>query len=425
MCEVFRTAPSAQPEPGAASLSIDGIVAACRDRRRRAGGAALAYLLARRGTRVTLLERQVDFAREFRGEVLMPTGIEVFAQMGLSKALDAVPHQCVGGFDLFRGVRRMLSLSISALAIDIRAVSQPAMLEMLAAESARFPNFTLERGATVRDLIREGERVVGVAADTAGGPREFRADFVIGTDGRTSVLRKRSGLHQERTPQAFDVVWFRVPAAGFMANNFARAYLWPGHFVLAVPTHGNQIQIAWIIDKGTFGEIRRMAAGGWLDQIVAWVSPDFAAHLCAHRDSLSHPFLLDVICDRLTKWTVPGLLLLGDASHPMSPVGAQGINIALRDAIVAANHLCPALAAGGPALDEAARRIEAERMPEIVEVQGLQQIGPGIMFRKTLLSRIVLSAPMMWLVRAPLFASLFASRFGVFFNGTRPVRLAV
>ena len=389
-------------------------------------GAALAYLLARRGTRITLLERQVDFEREFRGEILMPTGIDVFAQMGLAKALDAVPHQDARGLDLYRGVRRVLSLPIPA-GIGIRAVSQPAMLEMLVAESARFPNFTLERGVTVRDLIRNGERVAGVTADTAQGTREFRADFVIGADGRASVIRKRSGLHQERTPQAFDVVWFKVPEAGFMTAKFARGYLWPGHLVLAIPTYGNQIQIAWIIEKGTFGEVRRMGARGWLDQMVAYVSPDFADHLRAQQGSLSHPFLLDVICDRLTTWTTPGLILLGDASHPMSPVGGQGINIALRDAIVAANQLCPALAAGGDpaALDAAAHRIEAERMPEIVQVQDLQQIGPRLLFRKSPLSRVVLSAPVMSFLRTRLFASLFASRFGVFFNGAMPVRLTV
>jgi 2-polyprenyl-6-methoxyphenol hydroxylase-like FAD-dependent oxidoreductase len=390
-------------------------------------GAALAYLLARRGTRITLLERQVDFEREFRGEVLMPTGIDIFAQMGLGKALDTAPHQCVGGLELYRGVRRVLSLPIPA-GIDIRAVSQPPMLEMLVAEAARSPNFTLERGATVRDLIRDGAgRVIGVTADTAKGTHEFRADFVIGADGRASVIRKRSGLPQERTPQAFDVVWFKIPSAGFMTNHFARAHLWPGHFVLAIPTYGNQIQLAWIIEKGSFGEIRRMGARGWLDRMVEYVSPDFADHLRAQQDSLSHPFLLDVICDRLTKWTAPGLLLLGDASHPMSPVGGQGINIALRDAIVAANQLCPALAAGGDpaALDAAAHRIETERIPEIVRVQDLQQIGPRLLFRKSPLSHVVLSAPVMSFLRTRLFASLFASNFGVFFNGAMPVRLTV
>src|SRR6185503_18483078 len=104
-----------------------------------------------------------------------------------------------------------------------------------------------------------------------------------------------------------------------------------------------RLQIAWIIAKGSFGELRRHVIAGWLTEMAAHGSADLAAHLLAQRDAITHPFLLDVICDRLERWTVPGLLLLGDAAHPMSPVGAQGINIALRDALVAANHLIPAL----------------------------------------------------------------------------------
>lgn len=388
-------------------------------------GATLAYLLARRGVRVTMLERQVDFAREFRGEILMPSGIDAFAQMGLAGQLAAVPQARVEGLELYRGLNRALSLSIAATGPHIAAVSQPAMLEMLVAEAARFANFTLERGATVRDLLHIDGRVAGVTMDTAKGPREIRADFVIGTDGRTSVIRKRAALRAESTPQAFDVVWFRVPMDGLFTANIARAYLWYGHTVLAFRTYGDGIQIAWIIDKGTFGELRRMGADRWLDAMTAYVPPHFAAHLRAHRDSLTHPFLLDVVCDRLTDWTAPGLLLLGDASHPMSPVGGQGINIALRDALIAANYLVPVLAADGApaALDAAARRIQAERMPEVVRIQGLQQVGPRILFGQSLLSRIVTSAPVMKLVRTRLFGSLFAGRFGAFLDGAVPVRL--
>lgn len=388
-------------------------------------GAALAYLLARRGIRVILLERQVDFTREFRGEGLMPSGFDAFTQMGLGASLRAIPQARFGGVQLYRGIHPLVIFSTAGMDPPPTVVSQPAMLEMLVGEAARFSNFTLERGATVRDVLHRDGRVAGVIADTADGLRQIAADFVIGTDGRASVIRKRADLHEQRTPQFFDVVWFKVPLPDWQPADFARAWLWRGHAVGAFRTYGDRLQIAWLIDKGAFGELRRMGADGWLDAMTAFVSADFAAHLRANRQALSHPFLLDVICDRLTKWTAPGLLLLGDAAHPMSPVGAQGINIALRDAIVAANHLVPALAGGskGPLLDEAARRIQDERMPEVVRIQELQQIGPRILFRRSALSRIVLSAPVMSLVRTRLVQSLLAARFSLFLNGVVPVGL--
>src|SRR5262249_31127504 len=145
-------------------------------------GAALAYLLARRGTQVTLLERHTDFAREFRGEALMPSGIDAFAQMGLGAALDRVPQTRPELLEVYRGSRRLLRLDVRALAGDDalpRFVSQPGMLEMLAAEGARCPGFHLERGATVRDLVRDGERVAGVRIETPAGAREIRGDLVI------------------------------------------------------------------------------------------------------------------------------------------------------------------------------------------------------------------------------------------------------
>src|SRR5207249_7619434 len=121
---------------------------------------------------------------------------------------------------------------------------------------------------------------------------------------------------------------------------------------------------------------------GWIEEMARHVSPDLAAHLRAEGRTITHPFLLDVVCDRLERWSLPGLLLLGDAAHPMSPVGGQGINIALRDTLVAANHLGPVLVDGGAAeaIDAAARRVQDERLPEVTAIQRLQQRPPRILF---------------------------------------------
>src|SRR5271157_4140601 len=368
-------------------------------------GTALAYLLARRSIDVILLERQTDFAREFRGEGLMPSGLDAFAQMGLASQLAAVPQTQIAALDLYRGPKRLTRIEISADLFGTagpRVVSQPAMLEMLVAEATRYPSFRLERGVTVRNLIIDQGRVTGVTADSANGPVEFRADFVVAADGRASVIRKRAGLHEERRPQAIDVVWGKVPLPDFMADRHTvRAYLGNRHLAICFPSYDGRLQFAWVIEKGTFGELRRRGIDEWIDEMAAHLSPDLTAHIRAHRADVTHLFLLDVICDRLTKWTAPGLLLLGDASHPMSPVGGQGINIALRDALVAANHLCPPLLQRSSAaeLDAAAARIQAERVPEVTTVQRMQQIGPWILFASGWLSNVLLSRPVLSLMR--------------------------
>jgi len=362
-------------------------------------GAALAYLIARRGIDVTLLERQTDFAREFRGEGLMPSGVDVFHQMGLGAALDGVPQARFERVEVFLNARPMGEITVPADAPGIfgaRVVSQPAMLEMLVSEASRYPNFRFERGATVRDVVNGSDgRIAAVAADGIYGQLEVRADLVIGCDGRSSVLRKRGAFEEHRYPQAFDVVWAKLPMPPFMAaSRGGRLYIGHGHFALLFPSHDGRLQIAWIIDKGLFGDMRRRGMDAWLLDMANYVSADLALHLRNNLHAVTHPFLLDVICGRVARWSMPGMLLLGDAAHTMSPVGAQGINMALRDAVVAANHLCEAALSGeaGPQRWEAAARaIEAERLPEIVTIQKMQQRPPRVLLGRSMMGRLLLN----------------------------------
>jgi 2-polyprenyl-6-methoxyphenol hydroxylase-like FAD-dependent oxidoreductase len=396
-------------------------------------GACLAHLLASRGMRVTLLERQRDFAREFRGEVLMPSGVDALGQMGLRSILDASGTVVAEGFEVYHGARRLLAIRFGEWwpeAARPRTFSQAAFLEAVVDDAARFPGFHLERGCTVRDVLTEGGRVVGVEADTASGSHAFRADYVIGADGRASVLRKRANLDEERHPQAFDIVWCRVPLPGFMRSPvLLRGYVGTGHTAILIPSHDGRLQIAWAIEKGTFGDLRRQGIEAWIEEMAAHVSPDVGAHLRAHRGDVTAPFLLDVVCDRLVRWRAPGLLLVGDAAHPMSPVGGQGVNIALRDVVVAANHLLPVLASGTTpdALDAAAARIESERLPEVATIQEIQDRAAAIvlgrqgrLFREIVLFRIL---PLLSLTGLP---GRIAPRLGrPFLYGTTTVQLAV
>ncbi len=393
-------------------------------------GTALAYLLARRGIAVTLVERQIDFAREFRGEVLMPSGIDAFTQMGLRAAFDALPHREIRRVEIYRDGRFLLLLVLNPQQLGVsafRVVSQPALLEMLVAEAQHFSSFHLERGVRVLDLLWNNERVIGVRVADKEGERDLRGDFVIGADGRASVLRKRAGLHEERNPQTFDVIWCKVPLPGFLADGATgRAYLGRGHLAIVFPSYDGQLQIGWVINKGTFGELRRHGIEEWLEEMAQHVGAELGAHLRANRAAVAHPFVLDVICDQLVHWTVPGLLLIGDAAHPMSPVGGQGINIALRDALVAANHLCPVLTqeSTSTTIDAAAARIQEERLPEVSAIQRLQQGPPRLLFQTSPWSRLALHV-LPLLVRTGMAQRLFVFALRRMALGVTPVRLAV
>jgi 2-polyprenyl-6-methoxyphenol hydroxylase-like FAD-dependent oxidoreductase len=390
-------------------------------------GATLAFLLARRGVDVTLIERQRDFAREFRGEVLLPSGVDAVQQMGLGAAIEAVPHARPDSLAVFLNRRAVVSIALDASlfgGIGPVAVSQPALLEAIVTEAARLPAFHFERGVTVRDLVRDGERVAGVRVATPEGERALRADLVIGADGRASVVRKRGGLASREEAPPMDIVWCKLPALPGLRG--ARGYIGRGHLLIAYHTHGDQLQVAWAILKGTFGELRRRGIVEWIEVMAAHVSDDLAAHLRAHAHAVAHPFLLDAVSDRVLSWSLPGALVIGDAAHTMSPVGGQGLNVALRDAVVAANHLVPVLASGADpaAIDAAARRIEFERVPEIVAVQRAQAAPPRIVLARAFWGEPLRRAFAL-LFRSGLANRYVAAQARLFTYGVSPVRLAV
>jgi 2-polyprenyl-6-methoxyphenol hydroxylase-like FAD-dependent oxidoreductase len=339
-------------------------------------GMALAYLLARRGVGVTVLEMHHDFARAFRGEGLQRSGIDAFRQMGLGEQFDRLPHTELQFIEIHSRGRRIIRADAERFGRGLaRAVSQPALLQLLADEAGRNPSFRLECGVTMRDFLRENGRVVGVRASAEDGPREYRADLVVGADGRHAATRKHSGFPELSTPQGFDILWLKVPYPDdFPDRMTAQVAFAANHAALAYPTADGQLQVGFMIPKGGYATLRARGTDTWTEELLGRLPAYLADHLRAHREAIAGATLLNVVCDRLTEWTAPGLLLIGDAAHPMSPVGGQGINIALRDALVAANHLVPVLTAGGDssALDAAARRVQEERRPEIEVVQQIQ-----------------------------------------------------
>ncbi len=357
-------------------------------------GALLAYILASRGVPTTLIERQSDFAREFRGEGLSPGGQLMFREAGLWEAFEALPHTRFEAAELFFKRRRFASLQIGRFDGFLpRWVSQPAMLEMLVEKASGFADFTFRRGVRVTGPVMRGGRVVGIELAGSDGHERLEAAYVFACDGRFSALRKAAGLDQPRHPEFFDIVWCKLPLPDFLKDRppGPRAYIGNGHLGLFIPSYDSLLQIGWVIRKGSFKDFREKGIEHWIEQMAGHVSDDMAAHLRGHARDTIHPFLLDVVCDCYDSWSVPGMALVGDAAHPMSPVGAQGINIALRDSVVAANHFVPLLLAeAGPAeRDAAAAAFRAERIREVEPIQALQRRGPRIIFSKSILTGLL------------------------------------
>lgn len=392
-------------------------------------GMALAFLLARRGVGVTVLETHHDFARAFRGEGLQRSGIDAFQQMGLGEQFDRVPHVKVQSIELHsRGRLVFRDASARHGRAPARAVSQPALLQMLTDEAGKYSSFRLERGVTVRDFLREGGRVVGVRASADDGPREFGADLVVGADGRHAATRKHSGLPELSIPQKYDILWLKVPYPdGHPDRTTVLVDLAVNRVLVAFPSADGQLQVGFFIPKGSFPALRARPVAEWTDELIGRVPVYLADHLRAHREAVAGVTLLNVVCGRLTEWTLPGVLLIGDAAHPMSPVGGQGINVALRDALVAANHLCPVLTDGGdaPAIDAATRRVRDERWPEVVAVQQLQENQGRQFFSDRWSTRLVFRLLLPFLMRTGILPWLQRKETRLLTDGVVPVRLVV
>jgi 2-polyprenyl-6-methoxyphenol hydroxylase-like FAD-dependent oxidoreductase len=391
-------------------------------------GAALAYLLARRGVEVALLERHSDFGRTFRGDGLQPSGIDAFNQMGLGDKLMRLPKAVINTIELYQGGIRRARIPIERLGFIPCFIPQPAILGMLTDEARAYPGFQLALGTTVRNLVRVNDRVVGVQADGSDGPREYAADLVVGADGRYSTVRKLGAFTQLTNPQIFDVLNYKVPFPDSWPDRFTvRLELGPACITGAIPTSDGQLWVGMTIQKGQYKSLRAAGAEGWAEELLHRVSPDLATYLRSQTEALKHPVLLDVIVGCLTDWTSPGLLLLGDAAHPMSPIGGQGINLALRDAIVAANHLCPVLTreSNPSVIDGAARRVAGERLPEIIAIQYHQRKQARTFLQADrFVSRLALRM-LPFLVSSGLLRVLMRKRLRSLQHGVVPVRLVV
>ncbi|HET6276248.1 MAG TPA: FAD-dependent monooxygenase [Candidatus Cybelea sp.] len=346
-------------------------------------GMLLALLLARSGVRVTVLERGSTFAREFRGELLQPGANRILAGLGLRERILALGYAFPPGLDIRDGrrtVRFELPSVFDARRGDgIMIVPQQQLLEMLADEAARHANFELVMACSARDLVRDGERVRGVCARRCGGERlTIRAPLVIACDGRFSALRRAAGIGVRERPVRFDLVWFSAPNPGNLPDRIHLRTARDQMFV-AFASRTDQLQIGWFVHKGAYARLRARPFGEIVNHVAAHVPQPLERTVRETLTGWQDLSLYPAVSQVAHRWWQPGLLLLGDAAHPMSPSMGQGINVGMYDAVVAARHLIAALATGS-SLDDASSAIERQRSPAIAATQRTQNLLTGIMY---------------------------------------------
>ena len=351
-------------------------------------GATLALLLVKRGIAVKLIESSRNFRRVFRGEGLMPSGLDALEQMGLSSVLESIPHRPLDAWEVLIENRFLFRVDepIEPGGKPCTLVSQPAFLEAVIDEASAYPNFEFVSGSPVQDLLWSDRRVSGVKL---GDDRSISANLVIGADGRNSVVRQRVNLPLEQQSGSFDILWFKLAdSERFESENVFYSIVRDRYaFGLFRSSEGN-LQVGWALHEDAPVDWKQ---ADW-PKILASASPPWLAeHFRTHAETIERPVLLSVVVGRCPRWYEPGLLLLGDAVHPMSPIRAQGINMALRDVIVAANHLVPLLREGATdaAIDAVLPQIQAEREPEIIRAQQLQsqEAAQAELLRKSALLR--------------------------------------
>ena len=352
-------------------------------------GVATALLLAQRGFEITLLEQESTFDRAFRGEGLMPSGLAALHQMGLKDTFDAIPSRQLDAWDFYvGGRRRMRVVEPVEEGLATQIFNQTALLEAMVQKAQQYPNFTFQPGCQVVELLRDqadgstGGAIIGlqVKDKRSGEMREILADAVIAADGRYSRLRKLAGLTLEDSPAQFDVLWFKLPAPSSLKDETPFiACLQPDRQFAFYPSWDDRLQLGWIVEKGDRQPplTKTSSAKDWIEAFAQALPPDLARHFQQQSDALEGPIFLDVRVGCCAQWSVPGLLLIGDAAHPMAPNRAQGINMALRDAIVVTNHFVQSVEQSsenisGHRTTDVFRAIQAERQPEVEAVQKMQ-----------------------------------------------------
>jgi 2-polyprenyl-6-methoxyphenol hydroxylase-like FAD-dependent oxidoreductase len=319
-------------------MAVETITTACAIAGSGPAGMMLGLLLARAGVDVVVLEKHADFLRDFRGDTIHPSTLEFMYELGILDDFLKRPHQEVRDLTGQIGDERIVLANFAHLPTHCRFIAlmpQWDFLDFLADQARHYLSFQLRMQARATDLIIEQGRVIGLKAETPDGPLEIKADLVVGADGRHSTLRELAGLKVEDLGAPMDVLWFRLPKrADDGQQTLGRIQ---AGVVFVTLDRGDYWQCAYVIPKGGFARLRDNGLEAFRAALAA-LNPAFADRV-GEITSWDDVKLLTVTVDRLKRWYRPGLICIGDAAHAMSPVGGVGINLAVQDAVAAANIL--------------------------------------------------------------------------------------
>jgi 2-polyprenyl-6-methoxyphenol hydroxylase-like FAD-dependent oxidoreductase len=345
-------------------------------------GMMLGFLLARAGVRVVVLEKHADFFRDFRGDTVHPSTLELMVELGLIDEFLNLPHRKletvtgqVGAEHLQLGDFRHLPTHCKFVAL----MPQWDFLNFLAEKGKRYKTFDLRMQAEATELIEENGRIVGLSAKTPNGALTIRADLTVGCDGRHSTVREKAGLKSDDYGAPMDVMWFRLPRK---ESDITDAF---GHIeagrLMVMLDRGDYWQCAYVIPKGGIERVKSEGLDKFRGRVVE-MSP-FLSDRVGELKSWDDVKLLSVTVDRLRKWWRPGLICIGDAAHAMSPIGGVGINMAVQDAVAAANRLAGPLRAGR-VTDDDLEAIQQRRTLPVRFTQGLQ-----LAIQRRIISRVL------------------------------------
>ena len=357
----------------------------------------LGFLLARAGVDVVVLEKHADFFRDFRGDTVHPSTLELMYELGLLDEFLKLPHQKIKTLTGQVGAEHLQMIDFGHLPTRCKYIAmmpQWDFLNFLAEHGKRYKTFDLHMSAEATELLEETDRVVGLRAKTPDGVLIVRADLVVGCDGRHSTVREKAGLKSDDYGAPMDVLWFRMSHKKTDSTD-TFGHIEAGKMMIMLD-RGDYWQCAYVIPKGGIDRVKVEGLQAFRNRVLE-MSP-FLSDRIDELKSWDDVKLLSVSVDRLQKWWRPGLICIGDAAHAMSPIGGVGINMAVQDAVAAANQLAAPLR-GGKVADQDLQAIQARRTLPVRFTQWLQ-----LTIQKRVISRVLESqrrpAP-------PLFFKLF------------------
>jgi 2-polyprenyl-6-methoxyphenol hydroxylase-like FAD-dependent oxidoreductase len=310
----------------------------------------LGFLLARAGVAVIVAEKHPDFLRDFRGDTVHPSTLEMMHELGLLDEFLKLPHSVVRQITLQIGEDRVVVGHFDHLPVRCKFIAlmpQWDFLNFLADHGKGYRTFDLRMQTEVIGLIEENGRVVGVQTKTPDGELQIRADLIVGCDGRHSTIRAKAGLESDDYGAPMDVLWFRLSRkSGDSEETFGHI---EGGRMMVMLNRNDYWQCAYVIPKGSADDVRRAGLDKFRE-VVGEMSP-FVQDRLGEIESWDSVKLLTVAVDRLRRWCRPGLLCIGDAAHAMSPIGGVGINLAVQDAVAAANILAEPLRRGSVSIE--------------------------------------------------------------------------